>query len=141
MGEGSSSVLDQSPERSRLVVIGSASFVSDPIIQITRQVDESYMANLQLVQNVLDWCIEDVELLKIRARGGYTRVLDPSSVEKRSSYETANYVVALLSVLALGGVTLGRRRRTQPIALLPPGGGAARSKSTEAAGNDREVQA
>jgi len=124
LGESTASVIESSSERSRLVVIGSASFVSDLIIQMTRQVDESYMANLQLVQNLVDWCMEDVELLKIRARGNYTRVLDPASVEKRKSYEAMNYLVALLSVLAIGGFTLGRRRRATPMELLPPSRGA-----------------
>ena len=111
-----------SPERSRLVVIGSASFVSDPAIEITRSVSDQWLSNVQLIANLIDWTLEDVELLRIRSRGQQARVLEPTDLATRKTVEMINYGFALLAVLGLGIITRGRRRDAKPIPLDPPPG-------------------
>jgi ABC-2 type transport system permease protein len=112
--------LAASPDRSRLVVIGSGNFVADPVLQIGRQGGDMARSNLELIQNLVDWAMEDVGLLRIRSRGAHARVLEPTDKDERRSYEWANYGFALLAVFGIGSATLGRRRRASPMPLDPP---------------------
>ena len=112
-------VIETSPERARLVVLGSASFVSDFVADLGQQQgSDSHLANLQLIQNLVDWCLEDIDLLKIRSRGRYARLLAPTSPGLRQAVEWGNYGFALVAVVAIGGATLRRRRRARPMTLL-----------------------
>lgn len=114
-GKRRGSVIETSSERSRLVVVGSSSFVSDGVIAFSRQVSDAYLSNLQLVQNLVDWCLEDVELLQIRARGTYARQLLPTDVGTRKMWEWGNYLFALLAVVLIGFFSLNRRRKVEPL--------------------------
>jgi len=116
----SMTVIESSPDSARLVVIGSGAFVSDPVLQLTQGVSEVAVVNLQLVQNLVDWCLEDVELLDIRTRGTYARTLRPEDEYNSHAWEWGNYLVALVAVIGIGVGTLGRRRRARPIPLDPP---------------------
>ncbi len=111
-------VIETSPERTRLVVLGSATFVSDFVADLAQQQgSDSHLANLQLIQNLVDWCLEDIDLLKIRSRGRYARVLAPTTPGLRQAVEWGNYAFALVVVVAIGGATLRRRRQAQPMVL------------------------
>ena len=121
----SMTVLESSPDSARLVVIGSGAFVSDPVLQLTQGVSDAAVVNLQLVQNLVDWCLEDVELLDIRTRGTYARTLRPEDEYNSHAWEWGNYLVALIAVIGIGVGTLGRRRRARPIPLDPPQQGGA----------------
>jgi len=116
----SMTVIESSPDSARLVVIGSGAFVSDPVLQLTQGVSDVAVVNLQLVQNLVDWCLEDVELLNIRTRGTYARTLKPEDEYNSHAWEWGNYLVALIAVVGIGVGTLGRRRRARPIPLDPP---------------------
>ncbi len=113
--------IETSPETARLVVIGSAEFVDDVVFEISSSLTQDrYLNSLKLVQNAVAWCTEDTDLLEIRARGSYARVLAPMSEREQSFWEGANYVMALLSLVVLGVVWNARRRNEQPLELLPP---------------------
>ena len=113
--------IDQSPENTRLVVLGSAEFVDDAVLQISSSLSpESPLQNLQLVQNAVDWSVEDLDLLGIRARGVGARVLPPMTESDQTFWEAANYGVAVLAVLGLGLLWYFRRRREKPMELVPP---------------------
>jgi ABC-2 type transport system permease protein len=107
-----------------LVVIGSGEFLDDFVLQLASQVvGEAVMNNLQFAQNAVDWSVEDTDLLSIRARGTYTRLLDPLTEEQQTTWEIGNYVVALLALLLVAGVWWLFRRNEQPMELDPPAGG------------------
>ena len=111
-------VIETSPERSRLVVLGSASFVSDFVANLAQQQgSDNHLANLQLIQNLVDWCLEDIDLLKIRSRGHYARLLAPTTSGVRQAVEWGNYAFALVAVVAIGGATLRRRHHAEPMVL------------------------
>jgi len=113
------STIEVSPGTSRLVVLGSAEFLDDIVFQISSQLaGERYLSSLQLVQNAVAWCTEDVDLLDIRARGTYARVLSPLTESEQSLWEGANYAVALAGVVAIGVVGNMRRRRQRPFELV-----------------------
>jgi ABC-2 type transport system permease protein len=114
------STITESPDSSRLVVISSAAFVEDDVLQLAGYLNQNNVTNnLQFLQNVVDWSVEDLDLLAIRGRGTATRVLFPLTEQQQASWEIANYVVALLALVA---VYVSWRRRTQnekPLVLVP----------------------
>jgi ABC-2 type transport system permease protein len=113
-------VVESSPDRSRLVVVGSATFVSDFAVSLSRQISDAHLANFALVNNLVDWCLEDVALLGIRARGTYARTLVPTSSTARQALEWGNYAFAVLAVLVIGFFSMGRRKQAVPMALTKP---------------------
>ena len=108
-----------SPESSRLVVIGSAEFIDDPILDLSRQLSmDRYLSNLQFMQNAVDWSVEDEDLLTIRSRGTYARLLKPLEKGEQTFWEVLNYALVLLTLLVIGGVWTLRRRSEQPMPLV-----------------------
>ena len=114
-------VIELSPERSRLIVLGSASFVSDFVTDLNRRGMDGNLGNMQLLQNLVDWCLEDIDLLQIRSRGAYARLLEPTSLETRKALEWGNYIFAIVAVVVIGLVSLGRRRKAKPFAMVKRG--------------------
>jgi ABC-2 type transport system permease protein len=110
--------IEQSPDTARLVVIGSAEFVDDAVMRISSSVSgQRYLNSLQLMQNAVDWSVEDLDLLGIRARGTQTRLLEPLDSVQESTWEFANYAVALVALAAIALFWYLRRRNEKPMAL------------------------
>jgi len=111
-------IIERSPETARLIVIGSAEFVDDVVFDISSNLTrDRYLNSLKLVQNAVAWSTEDLDLLNIRSRGSYARVLAPMTEREQSFWEGANYVVALLALVVIGIVWNARRKNEQPIQL------------------------
>jgi len=114
------STIENSPETSRLIVIGSTEFVDDIVFDLSSSLTQDrYRNSLQFMQNCVAWCAEDVDLLSIRSRGTQTRVLAPLTEREQSFWEGANYIVALLALVVIGIVWNSRRRNEEPMELLP----------------------
>jgi ABC-2 type transport system permease protein len=80
--------LDTSLASARLVVFSSSEFVDDFALQMSAALTNDYMENnLRLMQNAVDWSVEDVDLLAIRSRGTSTRILYPLSDEQYTMWE------------------------------------------------------
>jgi ABC-2 type transport system permease protein len=117
----STGTIEVSPETARLVVIGSAEFVDDIVFEISSRLTmDRYLSSLKLMQNAVAWSTEDLDLLNIRSRGTYARVLDPMTEREQSFWEGANYIVALVALIVIGILWNARRRNEQPMELLPP---------------------
>lgn len=113
--------IEQSPATARIVLIASNEFLNDVVFQIASTFNpEGPLHSLQLFQNAVDWSVQDLNLLGIRARGTQARVLRPLSESDRRFWEIANYVVALVILVAIGLVWSVRRRNEKPMTLLPP---------------------
>ncbi len=111
--------IEVSPESSRLVVIGSAEFIDDAVLDISQNLyPERYLNNLKLVQNAIDWAVEDIDLLTIRSRGTFARLLKPLEEGERTRWEVLNYAVALAALVVIAGVWQARRRSEQPMLIL-----------------------
>ena len=107
----------------RLVVFGSAQFVDDFVLELSRSLagNDRFLNNLFLMQNALDWSVEDLDLLTIRARGGNTRILAPLTPRQQSAWEFVNYALALLALSGLAALWRWRKRQERPIELeMPP---------------------
>jgi len=114
-----SSLIESSPDTARLVVVGSAEFLDDLVLQLSsRLTQDRYLNNLQFAQNAVDWSVEDLDLLGIRSRGTITRVLKPMDQREQSTSEIVNYVIALLALIGIGALWYYRRRNERPIELL-----------------------
>ena len=108
----------KSPDTARLTVIGSGDFLNDTVFQISSQLSANrYLNSLQLIQNAVDWSVEDMDLLSIRSRGSNTRVLDPLQPNEESFWEFLNYAVALLALVVIGLFWAARRRGEKPMIL------------------------
>jgi len=111
--------IEASPKSARLVIVGSAEFLDDTVLSISQSLSrDRYLYNLQLVLNAVDWAVEDQDLLSIRSRGTYARLLPDLTREEQSFWEGLNYAVALLGLVALGVVWNSRQRGEEPIELV-----------------------
>lgn len=109
-------VIKKSPESARLVVVGSAEFVNDTVFSISQSMSQDrFMNSLGFLQNLVDWSVEDEDLLVIRSRGSYARLLAPLSRQQQTFWEWLNYGVAIFALLIVslcGGL---RQRKERPI--------------------------
>ncbi|PKM06024.1 MAG: hypothetical protein CVV17_02595 [Gammaproteobacteria bacterium HGW-Gammaproteobacteria-7] len=113
--------IEASPETARLVVVGSADFLTDIVFQISSSLTpERYQNSLQLLQNAVDWSVEDLDLLSIRSRGTYARVLAPLTDGEQTFWEILNYGLALLALIGIAVTWNLRRRNERPLALVAP---------------------
>jgi ABC-2 type transport system permease protein len=100
-------VIEKSPPTARLVVLASNAFASDAAIDLASQGMQSlYVKPVELVQNVVDWSLEDPALLALRGRSRFAATLVPLSDAARRGWESATYALVLA---ALGGVFAWRR--------------------------------
>lgn len=115
-------LIASSPPSARLVVIGSSEFVDDFIFGISQRLSgDRYLNSLKLMQNIVSWATEDPDLLSIRARGTFARVLNPLAEKEQRAWEVGNYAVALITLGAIGAVWSVWRRRERPLPLPLPG--------------------
>jgi ABC-2 type transport system permease protein len=114
--------LDQSPDTARLVVVGSAEFLNDNVLQISQSFNsDRYLNSLQFVQNAVDWFVQDTDLATIRSRGASVRVLNPLTDTQKSRWEILNYALALLSLGGIGVIWRLKKRAEKPMPLVLPG--------------------
>ena len=116
-----SAVVERSPASARLILFGSDSFLSDTAIGLATEATQSrYRAPLTLVQNAIDWSLEDRGLLALRGRGQFTRLLEPVGGQQRMLWEALNYLLALagLGLVFLLHRRLRRRRERALQAML-----------------------
>ena len=76
---------------------------------------DRYLNSIQLIENAVDWSVEDVGLLAIRSHGATSRILQPMTEQEQSLWEGANYVVALVALLIIFFAWRARRRRPLPV--------------------------
>ncbi len=114
-------VIERSPDDTRLVVLGSAEFLDDFILNLMGVLaPDQVQANALLLQNLVDWTLEDAELLAIRARGDTVRILKPLDPQEQVALEVLNYVLALLALAVVAGVWRWRSTHQKPLTEVIP---------------------
>jgi ABC-2 type transport system permease protein len=89
-------VVENSPDSARIILIGSASFLTDAALGLATQATQTvYTKPLELIQNAVEWSLEDRGLLALRGRGQYSRLLVPLGPNERLFWEGLNYALAL----------------------------------------------
>lgn len=98
---GFAGIIDKSPDTARLVLFGSASFLADAALDLASGATQTRYTNpVQLVQNAIDWSLEDRALLSIRGRSHFARMLEPMERDTQALWEYLSYA------LVLGGLAL-----------------------------------
>ncbi len=108
-------VIDRSPESARIILFASNSFLTDQMLDLAASgLGTRYLKPVQLVENAIDWSLEERGLLAIRGRAHFSRTLNPLDRESQMFWEYLNYGLALFGLLLIGLV----RRRTNKQAAL-----------------------
>jgi ABC-2 type transport system permease protein len=117
------SIIDRSAESARLILFASSDFLSDQTLQLSSSVaGQASLGALELIENTLDWSLEDDGLLSIRSRGHYARTIMPLTREAQMQFEYLDYALALLGLLLVYlGYRLRNRRIKQHYQLLLDG--------------------
>lgn len=111
--------IDQSSPNSRLIVFGSTGFIDDFPLQLSSRLTQDYVVNnLRLLQNAVNWSVEDTDLLSIRSRGTSTRVLIPLTSNQQTTWEVSIYVLELILLLGLYAFWKIRKNKLNSINLL-----------------------
>jgi ABC-2 type transport system permease protein len=115
------SVIERSPESSRLVIYTSNDFLTDQILgTMTSMTGSQYLGPLELIANTVDWALEDEGLLGIRSLAHFNRSLPPMEKEQQLFWEYLNYGLAVLALVLIAVWQRRRRavRRNQYLATL-----------------------
>jgi ABC-2 type transport system permease protein len=94
------SVLGQSLPSARVIIFSSNEFLSDQTLRLLASANGSVSLNtINLMENTVDWALEDAALLSIRNRGYFSRTLKPLARNKELFWEYLNYALALAGLL------------------------------------------
>ncbi|HEB63883.1 MAG TPA: ABC transporter permease [Gammaproteobacteria bacterium] len=106
------SVIEKSPESARIILFSSSTFVTDEMLDLAMNTTRTpYVNTIQLMENAIDWSLEDRGLLSIRSRGHFARILDPIEKDKQVYWEYLNYAAALVGLLVVYLLYWRSRRR------------------------------
>ena len=93
-------VILNSTSNSRLILVSSNNLVSDPVINlISSSIGSGYIEPLNLVENLIDWSLEDVDLLKIRGRSQFVKTLPPLTKQVMMKIEFAIYCLSFIFII------------------------------------------
>ena len=105
-------VIDRSPESARIIVFASGSFLTDTMLDLAASgMGTRYLKPVQLVENAIDWSLEDRGLLAIRGRAHFSRTLNPLDRESQLFWEYLNYGLVLFGLLLIGLIRRQANRR------------------------------
>lgn len=95
-------IINHSPDSARLILVASNTFASDMATELVSQgLSTRYTKPLAFIQNAVDWSLEDRSLLALRGRTQLARTLDPLPQGRQQLWESANYGLAVIGLLAM----------------------------------------
>ncbi|WP_337879769.1 Gldg family protein [Rheinheimera sp.] len=106
-------LLTHSAQSARLLLLSSNDLFSDAVVQLVGGAQgTSFLNNLQLLLNSLDYALSDPALLEIRGRGQFNRTLPPLDSSTQHWLEYLNYglVLGLIGLIAVVQRLMARRR-------------------------------
>lgn len=107
-------VIDHSPESARIILFASNDFLADDMINLASMgLGTRYTKPVELLENAIDWSLEERELLAIRGRSQFSRTLDPLNQEEQIFWEYLNYGLALTGLLLIGLTRRWMKRQAQ----------------------------
>ncbi|MEE9411736.1 MAG: Gldg family protein, partial [Methylococcales bacterium] len=96
------SIIEHSLPSARLVIFSSNEFLSDQTLRLLASANGNFSLNtINLIENTVDWALEDSALLSIRNRGYFSRTLKPLTPSKKLFWEYLNYALALGGLLVV----------------------------------------
>ncbi len=119
-GDATVGTVKRSLPDARVAVVGAPEMVSDLLVQLASGPGgEVHRGNLQLLQNLIDWSVEDTDLLQIRGAGAFSRTLTPLTEEDRNLLELLQFALAGALLVAVALVPAARRRALVALPLPP----------------------
>lgn len=116
--DDSGRTLAKSVADGKLVVLGTEESVSNLLFALVQQLQsDQHAGNAQLLQNLVDWTVEDTGLLSIRTAGAFARTLRPLEEAEASSIEIRTWILVLLPVAFVVSFPWFSRRNTTAIPL------------------------
>lgn len=107
-------IIDHSPESARIILFASNDFLADDMINLASMgMGTRYTKPVELLENAIDWSLEERDLLTIRGRGQFARTLDPLNQGEQLFWEYLNYGLALSGLLLVGLIRRWVRQRAQ----------------------------
>ncbi|MGR9072825.1 MAG: Gldg family protein [Gammaproteobacteria bacterium] len=107
------SVIQKSPESARIILFSSNEFLTDQSVQLAASAGgNEYLNSLELIENAVDWSLEDQGLLSIRSRSHYSRTLYPLSSGAQAAWEYSNYFFSLFGLFLIYLIYRRRRRKS-----------------------------
>jgi len=107
-------VIDRSPKSARIIVFASGSFLTDTMLDLASSgMGTHYLKPIHLVENALDWSLEDRGLLAIRGRANFSRTLNPLDRESQLFWEYLNYGLPLLGLLLIALIRRQTNKRAK----------------------------
>jgi ABC-2 type transport system permease protein len=92
-------MIERSPESARIILFASNTFLSDDALDLaTQALGTHYLNPVQLVENAVDWSLEEQGLLSIRGRAHFSRTLPPLGRNTQIVFEYLNYGLALFAL-------------------------------------------
>ncbi len=102
-------VLERSAESARIFLFTSNEFITDQTVNLSSSMERTlYLNSLQLVQNAVDWSLEDRDLLAIRSRSQFANTLEPMDSGRQMFWEYLNYGLMLVGLALIYAVYRGR---------------------------------
>ena len=96
-------VINRSPDSARIILFASSSFLTDNMLNLASSgLGTRYLKPIQLVENAVDWSLEDRDLLAIRGRAHFSRTLIPMDENTKKFWEYLNYGLAMFGLLLIG---------------------------------------
>lgn len=109
-----SRVIERSPESARIILFASNSFLNDDMLDLaSTAMGTRYTKPVQLIENAVDWSLEDRGLLAIRGRSNFSRTLYPLDRETQIFWEYLNYGLAFFGLLLVWLIRRHFRGRAQ----------------------------
>jgi ABC-2 type transport system permease protein len=103
--------VDVSPDSARIILLASNSALADDAMALgSAGARTEVLAPVQLIENAIDWSLEDRDLLAIRSRANFSRLLIPMSQEAQQTWEYLDYGLAFLGLVAVWAIHRLRRR-------------------------------
>jgi ABC-2 type transport system permease protein len=97
-----SGVIERSPESARIILFASNDFLTDDALALAGQgLGTVYTKPIELVQNAIDWAVDDGGLAGIRSRGHFARTLIPLERGSQLFWEYLNYGLAVLGLFLI----------------------------------------
>lgn len=104
--------LAHSPDSSRLFVFSSNDFLSDRVTQMSGSATGAIdLSNFELLNNAIEWSLDDQGLSQIRSRGHFNRTLPQLTKKTQLTLEYGNYFLALILLCLLALTQSIKKRR------------------------------
>jgi len=95
-------VIDHSTDSARIILFASSDFATDQLLELSSaRLGTLYNKPVELLENSVDWSLEDRELLSIRGRARFSRTLDPLDKNSQMFWEYLNYGLAVFGLLVI----------------------------------------